>query len=368
MPTRQAALSSPSEPLASASAEWLRLPLTKPYENALGRIEAFDVLLVAVRDRSGRIGWGEACPVEGYSPETPKRCWSFFEELIPSLPGCGRSAAAQMALRYMDRLPFAASAVIEALEDLADDPALRAPMTTELDLVGTVNTLDATRAPAVARELVAAGHRTLKVKVGYDAPADARRVAAIAEAVGDSARLRVDANQGYRVPEAIAFARAVPGDAIEVFEQPVDAEDWAGMQAVAGACGLPVMLDEAIYGDADIRRAGAIAGVAAVKLKLSKAGGAAGLVRQVALARALGLKVVAGNGVASDLGCLHELLACRAADITTAGEMNGFVKTEARLVDIDLSVSAGRITVPAVADTPVRDDRRAWRLARCDAG
>lgn len=368
MPSRHEPPALPSDALTSASAEWLRLPLTTPYENALGRISAFDVLVVAVRDHAGRVGWGEACPVEGYSPETPEGCWDFLEALLPSLPGREPSTAAEMALGHKDRLPFAVSAVIEALEDLAGVPVLRAPTPTTLDLVGTVNTLDAARAPALARDLVAAGHRTLKVKVGYDAEADARRVAAIAEAVGGDARLRVDANQGYDVPGALAFARAAPGDAIEVFEQPVAADDWAAMEAVAGASGLPVMLDEAIYGAEDIRRAGAIPGVTAVKLKLSKAGGANALVRQVALARSCGLEVVAGNGVASDLGCLHELLACQAAGITMAGEMNGFTKTEARLVELDLAASGGRITAPAVAGTPVREDRRQWRLVRCDAG
>ena len=57
--------------LARFSAWWLKLPLTEPYQNALGALDAFDAMVVRIEDADGRVGWGEACPVAGYSPETP---------------------------------------------------------------------------------------------------------------------------------------------------------------------------------------------------------------------------------------------------------------------------------------------------------
>ncbi|MEK9754691.1 MAG: enolase C-terminal domain-like protein [Rhodospirillaceae bacterium] len=256
--------------------------------------------------------------------------------------------------------PFVVAALAEAAEDLTDDALLRRDDQVTLALAGTVNTLDPDAAPAYAEKLVSEGYRTLKTKVGYDPMRDARRIAAIAEAVAGRARIRVDANQGYDREAALAFAQAVPKDAIEAFEQPVAADDWPAMRAVAANAGLPIMLDEAIYGEDDIRRAAEMPGVDAVKLKLSKTGGAGGLVRQIDIARGLGLRVVVGNGVASDLGCLHEAIACANAGLDTAGEMNGFLKTKARLVGAPLRVADGELVVPPLAVTSIVDDWQQW--------
>lgn len=354
-----------NEPIDGLRAWWLRLPLETAYENALGSLSHFDALIVRATDAAGRTGWGEACPVTGYSPESPPEAWDFLARCVADLPGLGRSEVAGRLGAGASSYPFVVAALVEAMEDLAGSPALRADRPGELELVGTVNTLDLEQAPLYARRLVAAGYQTLKVKVGYDASADARRIAAIAEAVGPAVRLRVDANQGYDVRAALEFAQAVPRESIEVFEQPVNAHDWQAMTAVAGAAELPIMLDEAIYSESDIRRAATIRGITAVKLKLSKTGGAAGLVRQIRLAEELGLDVVVGNGIASDLGCLHEALACLHAGLRLPIESNGFLKTHVRLLDgglLDggLSVSGARLRVPAVAATEVNGAFEQW--------
>jgi L-alanine-DL-glutamate epimerase-like enolase superfamily enzyme len=347
-------------PLADVQAWWLRLPLETVYENALGSLSHFDALVIRATDAEGQVGWGEACPVAGYSPESPAEAWGFLERCLPTLPGIRPSELAVRLAPQAAGFPFVAAALVEAAEDLAGIAELRGERPGKLELVGTVNTLDPHRAPDYARRLVAEGYRTLKVKVGYDPAADSRRVRAIAEAVGPEVPLRVDANQGYDGEAALAFAHAVPREALEVFEQPVPAHDWTAMAEVAAAAELPIMLDEAIYGEADIRRAAETPGVTAVKLKLSKTGGAAGLVRQIRLAEDLGLDVVVGNGVASDLGCLHEALACLHAGLRRPGEMNGFLKTEVRLLAGGLRATGASLHVPAVSGTEMTREFERW--------
>jgi hypothetical protein len=57
------------------------------------------------------------------------------------------------------------------------------------------------------------------------------------------------------------------------------------------------------------------------------------------------MRAVLGNGVATDFGCWME--ACIAADcITTAGEMNGFLKQREPLVRNPMRISAGAIHLP----------------------
>jgi len=341
-----------SEVLA-ARAWWVKLPLSVAYENALGIIDAFDALVLQLEDEAGCIGWGESCPVAGYSPETPEEAWEAVPDLMERLLAEGEaSVQAEMDGRFR-RQPFVVSLFREALEDLRGWSGLRLGQPATLDLLATVNSRDPEEAAAMARGYLAQGYRTMKAKVGYDPAADARRISRLAEVLDGRAILRIDANQGYTAEQALAFAKAVPPEAIEVFEQPVPADAWSDLAAVAAASPLPIMLDESIYDDADIRRAATLPGITAVKLKLSKAGGGAGLVRQMTLAETCGLKVVVGNGVASDLGCLHEAVCCVQAGLATAGEMNGFMKTPARLTRAVLKMDGPRLLVPPVAATEV---------------
>lgn len=344
----------------------LEVPLTSAYENALGSLSHFDAIIFKVSDEDGRQGWGEACPVAGYSPETPAEGWNFAVDVLPNLTKRFPSDLGQILDPCLARYPFVVSALHEALFDLAGGfhGAGPNPGPARVELLGTVNTLDADRAPDMARDLVARGYRTLKVKVGYDAQADAVRVSRIAEAVGSGARLRVDANQGYSVDQAVIFATSVPPAAIEVFEQPVGAEDWAGTERVAGASPLPIMLDESIYADADIERAARIAGIRALKLKMSKSGGPEALARQVAQCRRLGLDVVIGNGIATDLGCLHEGLLYARLGLTAAGEMNGFLKPKAGLLADPLRMEGAHLVLPAGRDAALIDDDRFAAVTR----
>lgn len=335
--------------IRKARAYRLRMPLKQPYENALGRLDAFDVLLFELEDDQGRQGWGEACPVAGYSPEDPDQAWAHANQLLPQLVA-GADGIEERLGRDLLGYPFVVSAIHEAIDDLAGSETLAGNGSEcRVELAGTVNTLDPVAAAEAARKLVDAGYRTLKVKVGYHADDDARRVRAIAAAVDGAAQLRMDANQGYDLASAIAFARQVPLAAVEVFEQPVPAHRWDLLEEIAAQEILPVMLDESIYGDADIEYAAGLRGVTAVKLKLGKAGGPTALARQVDLGHRLGLRVVVGNGVASDLGCYHEALCYQYSKLATAGELNGFLKTTSRLLRDPLTVEGAWLRVPAQA-------------------
>ncbi len=325
----------------------IRLPLVRPYENSLGRLDAFDVIVIAMVDKFDRVGWGEACPVAGYSPETPAEAWDYAELVLPSLVGRTRDEIARTTDRDLVAYPFVVSALHEALDDLTRAPLLYSEgKGTSVELLGTVNTLDLELAPHSARELLDSGYRTLKVKVGYEPVADAARVAAIADAVAGRAKLRIDANQGYTLEQALEFARRTPRDAVEVFEQPVPAHRWDLIEEIGRIGVLPLMLDESIYGLADIERAASIEGVTAVKLKMSKAGGPSALEKQVALCNERGLDVVIGNGVATDLGCYHEALCYEGLGLAAAAEMNGFLKTRRGLLTAPLTVEAGKLIVP----------------------
>lgn len=335
----------------------LQLPLTEPYENALCRLIHFDAFLITLVDEDGRVGIGEACPVTGYSPETPDEAEQWARAQLPGLVGLTPDGVIERLQTQLHTAPFMVSAVLEALAELGADPLLTITPGNRIRLLGTVNTLDSKAAPAYAEALLAAGYTTLKVKVGYDPGADAERVCALADVVSGRGILRMDANQGYTLEQARQFARRIPIEVVEVFEQPVPAERWDWVEALGRTSPLPLMLDESIYSDADIVRAGHLPGIKAVKLKMSKSGGPGALSRQVALAHAHGLDVVVGNGVASDLGCVHEAACCIQLGLGAAAEMNGFLKLREPLLAAPLALDNGCLVLPepsAIALSPAR--------------
>lgn len=342
--------------LAECNIYWLKPQLTVPYENALCRLEHFDVMLIELIDLAGHSGWGEACPVLGYSPESPEQAWHWLSYTLAQLLKLPDAQFSAAMMASMHEFPFVVSAFYEAYSDLKRQPIFRPSQLIKVPLIGTVNTLDPKMAPQMAIKLLESGYQTLKIKVGYDPLSDAQRVTNIIEVMGGRARLRMDANQGYTLKQAIEFAQRVPAASVEFFEQPVAADDWQSIATLAKDQILPIMLDESIYGDADIDRSIDLGGIAAVKLKMSKSGGPDALTRQVQHCQKQGIAVVIGNGVATDIGCYHEAALYHQLGLNTAAEMNGFLKIPQRLLAPTMSIEQGHLLVPEVESTRIRLD------------
>ncbi len=118
-----------------------------------------------------------------------------------------------------------------------------------------------------------AGFRALKIKVGLDLDEDVKRVAAVREAVGPKVELRVDANQGYTVDQAIRFCEEMNTLGVVLVEQPVKAEDLAGLKKVTLASDVPIMADESVKSVLDARKV-AREGIAdMLNIKLMKCAG-----------------------------------------------------------------------------------------------
>jgi L-fuconate dehydratase len=104
---------------------------------------------------------------------------------------------------------------------------------------------DDERVARLTAEAVDAGWRWLKMKVGADIEADARRAKLIRDAVGDGVALAMDANQRWDVPEAIAaIAHLAPYDPLWI-EEPTSPDDVLGHAAIARAVApIPIATGE----------------------------------------------------------------------------------------------------------------------------
>lgn len=87
----------------------------------------------------------------------------------------------------------------------------------------------------LAREAVAAGFRTIKLKVGMNVEDDVRRCRLARETVGPDVAIAVDANQRWDVPDAIAWLRHLADVKLAWVEEPTSPDDILGHTAIRRA-------------------------------------------------------------------------------------------------------------------------------------
>jgi L-alanine-DL-glutamate epimerase-like enolase superfamily enzyme len=324
----------------------LEVPLTIPYKLAFGPVTRFDTLVVEAEDSDGRGGLGEATLLTGYTDETVGGAWQLLKELAPGFPGRSPELGIGLVAAVREAAPFAATALATAMEMLQASDWLQVEGDASVPLLGLVNGSTVADLEDEVTRLVAEGFGTLKVKVGFDPEDDARRVATIQKVVAGRCKLRIDANQGYDRAQGCAFAAALDPAGIELFEQPCAAADWDAACAVAAVSPVPMMLDESIYGIADIERAATLRAARFIKLKLMKMGSLEALAQGIRRIRELGMEPVLGNGVACEIGCWMEACIARTL-IGNAGEMNGFLKPVARLLENPLRFRNGAMLLGA---------------------
>jgi L-alanine-DL-glutamate epimerase-like enolase superfamily enzyme len=322
----------------------VRLPLARPYRVSFRTYTDVEPLLVRVRDEDGGAGWGEAYIPPGSTVETIDSGWRFCDEHAQRLPGAAVEAAAARIGAAAGGAPFAACALLTALAMLARHEALVVREAHRVPLLLAVSGRSAHEiAEEVERDLDE-GYRTLKVKVGWNVDDDLARVRSVQRAVAGRAEITIDANRGYDREQGMRFAQSLEPRGIALFEQPCGADAWEDNAAVARVSRVPLMLDESIRTVADVERAAAMPGVGLVKMKLKRMGGIERALAAMRRARALGLDICFGDGVATELLCWVEACVGRGL-LRRAGDMNGCLKPRARLFREPLPFERGAIAL-----------------------
>lgn len=234
------------------------------------------------------------------------------------------------------------------------------------------------------------GSSTAKVKVaepGQTLDDDVARVAAVVDVLGaDVARIRVDANGGWSVPEAREALRrlqiATRGAVFEYAEQPCrTVAELADLRATLAADGvaIPIAADESVR-KVDDPLAVAVAGAAdVVVVKVAPLGGVlSALVIADQLRAEHGLSAVVSSALDTSVGIGAGLaLASALPDLTYACGLGTVGLFEADVSDAPLLPLDGQIAVRRGVPDPARlaalaapPDRAAWwraRLERCHA-
>jgi L-alanine-DL-glutamate epimerase-like enolase superfamily enzyme len=186
----------------------------------------------------------------------------------------------------------------------------------------------------------ATGFEVLKVKVGGED--DLARVEAVRAET--QARIRVDANEGWTLATAHTLMPALCELGVEFVEQPFPADERDAFHALRELePRLPVYVDE---GCRDLASVAEVATYAdGIVIKLSKCGGLREALRMVSAARALGLGVMVGCMVESQLGIAQ---AAVLASLVDHADLDGHLLL-ANEPFVGLGFADGRVVLP---DTP----------------
>jgi L-alanine-DL-glutamate epimerase-like enolase superfamily enzyme len=331
-------------------AEYLELRTRHPFIIARGGQSDYRTVWVRLRDGDGNEGWGEAAPTKFYgeTAESVFAALNYYATALPADPFDIEEAERRWATMLREN-PAARAALSAALHDLVGkrlgipvyrlwglDPAKapRSTFTIGLDTPEKVR----------MKVLEAEQYPILKIKLGTDRDEEILRT--IREATDKE--IRVDANCGWTVKQAIAMLPVLKEYGVTVLEQPLPPSELDGLAAITRRADIPVIADESCKTAADIPPL--VGKVDGINIKLAKCGSLREALRMIAIARAHGLMVMVGCMIESSIA------------ITAAAHFTPLVD----IVDLDgaallandpfagASIDAGQVTLPTGPGLGVR--------------
>ncbi|MGH3098424.1 MAG: mandelate racemase/muconate lactonizing enzyme family protein [Streptosporangiales bacterium] len=140
---------------------------------------------------------------------------------------------------------------------------------------------------------VAAGYRTFYLKVGSDdTREDIDRVAAIRDGGGDTARIRVDANEAWSAAASIRILGEMHAYGIELAEQPISGRNLPEMAYLRSRLPMPLLANEASWTRWDQLEVIRYAAADVISVDNQMDGGLLNLKRSAGMAEAAGLPVL----------------------------------------------------------------------------
>lgn len=229
----------------------LRLPYRAAYHTEA--VETVTAVFVRLETRQGREAWGCAAFDPALTGETRegviRACQSCADRAVDLNPLNTEYALDELAALTRET-PSALCAFDLAFHDLlglvADMPLHRllGGYRSRIQTSITISVGSPAESVGLARQRAEQGFRILKIKGGLSPEEDVRRVRAIHSAL-PSFTLRLDADQGYTVEQALNVARALEGK-LEMLEQPTPADDLEALQQVTSLSPVPILADESV--------------------------------------------------------------------------------------------------------------------------
>lgn len=276
---------------------------------------------------------------------------------------------------FVEYEPAEAAAWLQATIDFGWGPQ-PTPLRDRVEVNATLPAVPAEAVPEILRRYP--GCRTVKVKVaepGQTLGDDVARVAAARAFVGDSGRVRIDANMNWTVDEAQDALAALAPYRLEYAEQPC--RTVAELASLRGRL-VDLGLNVPIAADESVRKASdplAVARAGGADLLVIKAQPLGGVTAALEIVGEAGLPVVVSSAIDTSVGLsMGAYLAASvpslpyACGLGTAAMLTADVAKEPLLpVDGGIDVRRVDVDVDLLRASAAPDARREWWLARVRA-
>lgn len=352
----------------------LALAFREPYHWA-GRVDrAAAVVLVEVETDDGLVGVGES--VAGFPAEGTVAAIQGVTPLFIGEPvfDVERLVTKARHLGSFNHTPWSANYVLAGLEMALWDILGKAAgwpvhrlfggaVRAEVDYFGFVQGDTADELAGSARELAAAGHGVIYMKVGRGEAADLRNTAAVRAAIGRR-RLRIDPNCAWSVAEAIHMIGRLREFELEWVEQPTTLLSIAAMRQVKETVAVPIAADQAVYTPADVYEICRQRAADVIVLSPHEAGGLLAFGKAAAIAEAAGVPVcLHGQGVSGITDAAQHHLGLRTANLTEGNQIMHQLLVEDLVSAPDLTPVQGKIGLLETPGLGVELDRDAVHRA-----
>jgi L-alanine-DL-glutamate epimerase-like enolase superfamily enzyme len=261
----------------------LRIPLIEPFVTSLAYETHVENVIVVIKTDKGITGFGESSPYMPVNGESIDTCFivgQYFAKLLK-----GKNALKlQDHLAAMDKLIYANSSIKSAFDIALHDiigqhkevpiyKLYKGKNDKELVTDYTVSLGEPEKMATDALKIKSQGYPAIKVKLGDSGKKDIERIKLIREAVGDNIPVRIDANQGWNVKEAIETLNALDKYNIEHCEEPIPKWNFMRMKKIKKNSPIPIMADESCGDAHDAERLLKLKACDMFNIKVGKAGG-----------------------------------------------------------------------------------------------
>ncbi len=274
-------------------------------------------IIVALKSaETGLTGYGEIAPLPGLHHETLR---SAEEQLVTLLAQERFTLRGRLPEHLFPSVRTGLEMAIINLEAALPgvQPSTRAASHVPLNalLFG-----DTTKIMQRAEAYFRLGYRTFKLKVPAANTENAiRSIRTLHQHFGTSIELRLDANQSFRLEEALEFARNIPAGSIAYIEEPLkEAREIGEFHAKTR---IPSALDETLWQEPELLQKIPRSALAALILKPNRLGGISTALHFARYAREHNLLAVFSSAFESgiSLSCYTQLAASNSAEPAACG-------------------------------------------------
>jgi L-Ala-D/L-Glu epimerase len=219
--------------------------------------------------------------IEKFALTDPERYWHYLHHLFPQNPFlvCALDIAAWDLFAKMKRKP---------LYELWKLDKTKGPLT---DYTIGIDTIE-----KMVEKIKEKPWPIYKIKLGTDNDLEIM----VALRKHTNAILRVDANAGWNIDEALKKIPVLKELGVEFIEQPLAKDNWEGMKILYEKSSLPLIADESCVFESDVEKChGYFHGI---NIKLTKCSGITPARRMIDNARRLNMQVMVGSMNESTIG------------------------------------------------------------------